>query len=218
LTPNLTPRCFADTRFRLLATSALGLGLLLSGHAVATAQRPAGSMHNPQGVSQGNGSLQQGNGRMQQGNGSMQQGNGGMSRGTRNGSRDRAFGSSLVPPARAPHTGLQLGLGGRWWDDHKTVKELNLRPGQQQRMDGIFESNRATLVTLYSNLQLEQAHLAAIPPGNAQDESKVFASIDRVAQARTDLEKENVHMLLLIRQQLDPAQVQSLDAQISKQQ
>ena len=85
-------------------------------------------------------------------------------------------------------------------------------------MDAIFEANRTTLMTLYSNLQREQARLAAIPPGNAQDESKVFAAIDRVAQARTELEKENVHMLLQIRQQLDPAQVQSLDAQISKQQ
>ena len=148
----------------------------------------------------------------------MPQGNGGMSGGTRSGFRDRAFGSSLVSPVRAPHTGLQLGLGGRWWDDQKTVKELNLRPSQQQRMDAIFEANRTTLMTLYSNLQREQARLAAIPPGNAQDESKVFAAIDRVAQARTELEKENVHMLLQIRQQLDPAQVQSLDAQISKQQ
>lgn len=147
----------------------------------------------------------------------MPQSNGGMTGGTRNGSRDRAFGSSLISPVRAPHTGLQLGLGGRWWDDHKTVKELSLRPEQQQRMDGIFEANRATLVTLYSNLQREQALLAVIPPGNAQDESKVFAAIDRVAQARTELEKENIHMLLQIRQQLDSAQVQSLDEQISKQ-
>ena len=187
----------------MLAISALSLCLQLSGPAAATAQTSGSSMHTPHGVSPNTGS--------------MPQSNGGMTGGTRSGLRDRAFGSPLISPARAPHTGLQLGLGGRWWDDHATAKTLSLRPEQQQRMDSIFQANRATLVTLYSNLQREQVRLAAIPPGNAPDESKVFAAIDRVAQARTELEKENVHMLLQIRQQLDPAQLQSLDAQISKQ-
>jgi len=140
----------------------------------------------------------------------MSVGNGGM--------RERAFGSSLVSPIRPQHLGLQLGLGGRWWDDHKTGKKLNLRPEQQQHMDAIFEANKPTLINLYTNLQQEELHLASLPPGDLQDESKVFAAIDRVSQARADLEKEKVHYLLQIRQQLDPQQLQALDEQISKQQ
>lgn len=141
-----------------------------------------------------------------------------MSSGNRSKSvQDRAYGTSLVSPVRAPHLSLLLGLGGRWWDDHKTVKKLNLRPGQQQRMDGIFEANRTTLVNLYSNLQREETRLASLPPGELQDEIKVFAAIDRVAQARSDLEKENVHMLLQVRQQLDPDQLALLNQQIAKQ-
>jgi Spy/CpxP family protein refolding chaperone len=138
--------------------------------------------------------------------------------GTHSGLRDRAFGSSLVSPVRVPHASLQLGLGGRWWDDHKTGKKLSLRTEQQQHMDAIFEANKPTLLTLYANLQREQATLAAIPSGDLQDESRLFAAIDRVSQARSDLEKENVHMLIQIRQQLDPQQLQSLEEQISKQQ
>lgn len=151
-------------------------------------------------------------------NSSLNQNSSGMLSTNHTGLHDRALGSSLVSPAHVPHASLQLGLGGRWWDDHKTVKKLNLTPGQQQRMDSIFEANKPALMTLYSNLQREQARLATIPPGDLQDETKIFAAIDRVAQARSDLEKENVHMLLQVRQQLDPQQLQSLDDQISKQQ
>ena len=123
------------------------------------------------------------------------------------------------PPVRQPmpqfNRGLQLGLGGRWWDDHKTVKKLTLRPDQQQRMDTIFEANKPVLINLYANLQREETHLASLPPADLQDETKVFAAIDRVSQAHTDLEKEKVHYLLQMRAQLDPTQLTTLDKEIA---
>lgn len=164
----------------------------------------------------GSGASAQGSTSMRQGNRRMNQSSTGMLSTNHNGSHDRVFGSSLLSPVRSPHLGLQLGLGGRWWDDHKVVKKLNLTTNQQQRMDSIFEANKPTLVTLYSNLLREQTRLASIPPGDLQDEAKVFAAINRVAQARSDLEKENVHMLLQVRQQLNPQQLQLLDEQIAK--
>ena len=123
------------------------------------------------------------------------------------------------PPVRQPmpqfNRGLQLGLGGRWWDDHKTAKKITLRPDQQQRMDTIFEANKPVLLSLYTNLQRQQASLASLPPADLQDESKVFAAIDRVSQAHTDLEKEKVHYLLQMRAQLDPTQLAALDKEIA---
>jgi Spy/CpxP family protein refolding chaperone len=119
------------------------------------------------------------------------------------------------PPALTPHLGLQLGLGGRWWDESKTIKHLGLRSDQQRRMDDIFEANKPKLLGLYGNLQREEASLASLPPGDLQDETKVFAAIDRVSQARADLEKANVHLLLQIRQQLDPSQLEQLDREIA---
>jgi hypothetical protein len=114
-----------------------------------------------------------------------------------------------------PRMGLQLGLGGRWWDDHGTVRKLNLNPDQQRHMDTIFEANKPTLINLYTNLQREELNLAGLSRTDLQDETKVFAAIDRVSQARTDLEKENAHYLLQIRQQLDPQQLDTLDRQIA---
>jgi Spy/CpxP family protein refolding chaperone len=114
-----------------------------------------------------------------------------------------------------PRMGLQLGLGGRWWDDHGTAKKLNLNSDQQRHMDTIFEANKPTLINLYTNLQREELNLAGLSRTDLQDETKVFAAIDRVSQARTDLEKENAHILLQIRQQLDPQQLDTLDRQIA---
>jgi Spy/CpxP family protein refolding chaperone len=119
------------------------------------------------------------------------------------------------PPATTPHLGLQLGLGGRWWDESKTIKKLSLRTDQQKRMDDIFEANKPKLLTLYGNLQREETNLASMPPGDLQDETKVFAAIDRVSEARNELEKANVHLLLQIRQQLDPTQLEQLDREIA---
>ncbi len=126
--------------------------------------------------------------------------------------------SASVPtpqPHLRSHIGLNLGLGGRWWDESSTIKQLNLTPEQQRRMDGIFEANKPALMSLYLNMQREQTHLSTLPPAELQDQSKVFAAIDRVSQARCDLEKENAHILIQIRQQLDAHQLQTLDHEIA---
>jgi Spy/CpxP family protein refolding chaperone len=117
-----------------------------------------------------------------------------------------------APP---PRTGLQLGPPGRWWDDHKLVQRLGLRSDQQHRMDDIFNANKGTLLNLFSNLQREEQRLSSLPPGDLQDEGKVFAAIDRVATARAELEKENAHILMQIRQQMDPQQLSALDSEIA---
>jgi Spy/CpxP family protein refolding chaperone len=105
----------------------------------------------------------------------------------------------------------QLGPPSRWWDDKKVIKYLGLRNDQQRRMDDIFEANRQNLSNLYGNLQREETRLVSLPPGDLQDEAKVFAAIDRVSQARSELEKAHAHILLQIRQQMDPQQLATLD-------
>ncbi len=114
----------------------------------------------------------------------------------------------------SPRNGLQLAPPGRWWDDKKTAKTLNLRPDQQHRMDDILAANKGTLLNLYANLKHEEDKLTSMSREDLQDEAKVFAGIDRVAQARADLEKANVHTLLQIRRELDAQQLAALDQEI----
>lgn len=134
----------------------------------------------------------------------------GMDIGTRPRMGDR--GPAINAPVRIEP---QLGPPSRWWDDKSTIKRLNLRSDQQRRMDEIFEGNKQNLATLYTNLQREETRLVSLPPADLQDETKVFAAIDRVAQARADLEKARAHTLLQIRQQMDPAQLNELDREMA---
>lgn len=141
-------------------------------------------------------------------------GGGGMMGGPRGGGMGDM---SRMPQVRL-RTEPQITLGGRWWDDKKTIKTLNLRSDQQQRMDGIFEANRGNLISLDENLQREQERFVSMPREDLQDETKVFAAIDRVAQARADLEKAKFHVLLQIRREMDPQQIAALDRQIANNQ
>ncbi|MDE1154983.1 MAG: hypothetical protein PW735_04535 [Acidobacteriaceae bacterium] len=111
--------------------------------------------------------------------------------------------------------GMQLGLSGRWWDDQSVSRSLNLSGDQQKRMDSIFEANKTQLYAAYSNLQREEHKLSSMTSTDRKDETKVFASIDRVAQARAELEKRSVRIQMQLRHELDQDQLHRLDEQIS---
>jgi len=125
---------------------------------------------------------------------------------------DRGNSPGIQPPARG---GLQLTPPGRWWDEKRVVKHLALSSDQQRKMDEIFEANKPKLQALFTNLQAEEAHLANLTSAERQDESKVFAAIDRVTQAHGQLEKAEAHIQLQIRQQLDADQIAQLDKDLA---
>lgn len=107
--------------------------------------------------------------------------------------------------------GLQLGPPGRWWDDKHFAKDLKLRPDQQRRMDAIFEANKPALLRRFGDLQQEQSRMEALTHASTLDEGALNSQIDRIAQARAELEKANTHYLLQIRNEMDAGQVQRLE-------
>ena len=107
--------------------------------------------------------------------------------------------------------GLQLGPPGRWWDDKHFAKTLKLRPEQQRHMDTTFEGNRANLLRQYQSLQQEELRMEALTKARVLDEAALDGQIDRVAQARAELEKANTHYLLQIRAEMNAEQVSRLE-------
>ncbi len=103
--------------------------------------------------------------------------------------------------------GLQLGPPGRWWDDQMFARTLGLRKDQQQRMDTVFNANKGAIVESFRALQLQESRLEAATHDQNLDEGRIFACIDGVNQARSALEKANAHMLLLVRQEMEPDQI-----------
>ena len=107
--------------------------------------------------------------------------------------------------------GLQLAPAGRWWDDSEFARSLGIDTKQQHRMDEVFSSNREMLLKLYKNLQHEEKELGKSIRSKELDEDQIFQHIDRVTQARGELEKANAHMLLQIRKEMSPEQTAKLD-------
>ncbi len=118
------------------------------------------------------------------------------------------FGRGRSPLARALHAGPP----GRWWRDPDFAKLLNLTVDQQNRMDQVFQSNRPRLIDLSTAVQREEAAMQPLVDAEQPKESLVLAQIDRVAQARAELEKANARMLLGLRSVLTPDQWQKLRA------
>jgi len=121
------------------------------------------------------------------------------------------------PSITITHGMHAMGLPGRWWDDSHTAKSIGLTSDQQKRMDGIFDSSRATLVQRYQSLQTEQQKLNAMPSKDLKDEDKVNAAIDRVTQARANLERASTQIYAQIRSVLSNSQQARLDDAISRQ-
>ena len=113
------------------------------------------------------------------------------------------------PMERAFH----LGPHGRWWNNPELVQKLGLTADQQKKMEAIFQQNRPSLMDLSSSLHKEETSMVPLLAADQPDEGKILAQIDRVAQARAELEKANARMLLGLRRVLTPDQWKTLQAE-----
>ena len=102
--------------------------------------------------------------------------------------------------------GFHIGPGGMWWKNPAVVQRLTLTPEQTKKMDSIFQQSRLHLIDLKANLEKQNALLEPLLSANPPDTVRALAQIDKVAQARAELEKTNARMLLGIRVVLTPEQ------------
>lgn len=120
------------------------------------------------------------------------------------------FGEHRPPFERA--LGPQ-GKQGRWWNDPAMVQKLGLSDAQRKSMDDILLQHRETLIDLRANLEKGELALEPLMRDDQPNESQILAQIDKVAQARAELEKANARFLLAIRGKLTPEQWKQLQAE-----
>ncbi len=99
---------------------------------------------------------------------------------------------------------------GKFWDNPEMVRRLNLTADQQKKLDDVFQQSRLKLIDLHAALEKEEAMLEPLMRAAQPDDSKVLPEIDRIAQARAELEKANARLLLGIRHVLTPEQWETL--------
>jgi hypothetical protein len=73
-------------------------------------------------------------------------------------------------------------------------------------MDGILQDHKVTLVDLHANLEKAELAMQPLMKADQPNEGAILAQIDKVAQARAELEKANARFLLALRSKLTPDQ------------
>ena len=109
--------------------------------------------------------------------------------------------------------GFHGGPPGRWWTDQELVQKLGLATDQQKRIDEIFQQSRLKLIDVSAALHKEEAVLEPLLAVDRPEEARVLIQIDRIAQARAELEKANARMLLGFRSVLNPEQWKKLQSE-----
>jgi Spy/CpxP family protein refolding chaperone len=95
---------------------------------------------------------------------------------------------------------------GRWWNNPKLVEKLKLTDDQRKAMDEIFQQHREKLVDLRGSVDKAEIEMEPLVRADQPNESAVMAQIDKVAQARAELEKANARFLFELRAKLTPDQ------------
>jgi len=101
---------------------------------------------------------------------------------------------------------------GRWWNNPKAVERLKLTDEQRKAFDGILLEHREKLIDLRASLEKAELVLEPLMGDDQPNEAKILAQIDKVAQARAELEKANARFLLAIRGKLTPEQWKLIQA------
>ena len=121
---------------------------------------------------------------------------------------DQGFGMHRPPLERA----LGSGPGGRWWNEQAMVDKLSLTEDQRKGMDAILLEHREKLVDMHASLEKAEIAMEPLMGADQPSEQLILAQIDKIAQARAELEKANARFLLAIRAKLSPDQWKQLQA------
>ncbi|HUV68822.1 MAG TPA: Spy/CpxP family protein refolding chaperone [Terracidiphilus sp.] len=104
--------------------------------------------------------------------------------------------------------------GGRrsWWNNPRIVERLKLTDDQRKAMDGIMQQHRVKLIDLHANLDKAELAMQPLMSADTPDDAAITAQIDKIIQARGDLERANSLFLLAIRDKLTPDQWKQVQA------
>lgn len=98
------------------------------------------------------------------------------------------------------------GVEGRWWNNPKLIEKLKLTDEQRKEFDAILMQHREKLIDLRAGVEKAELEMEPLIKSDQPNEAKILSQIDKVAQARAELEKANARYLLAIRSKLTPEQ------------
>ncbi len=116
---------------------------------------------------------------------------------------------------RRPQMERRFGPAGEqksWWNNPRIVEQLKLTDDQRKAMDGIMLEHREKLIDLKANLEKAELAMQPLMKADTPNDAAIVAQIDKVVQARGELERANARFLLAIRDKLTPDQWKQVQA------
>ena len=108
--------------------------------------------------------------------------------------------------------GLDVQVGGAWWTDASIIASLGLSEDQKTKIERAFENHRLNLISNRNALEKEESQLTQLLNTERLDRNAVSAQVQRVVNARGEMERTNAAMMLEMREQLTRAQWTQLQA------
>jgi Spy/CpxP family protein refolding chaperone len=101
-------------------------------------------------------------------------------------------------------------LAGAWWMNTGLMQRLGITDEQIAKIERTFENHRQQILSTTDELEKQEALLGRLLDAEPIDRNAVFAQIDRVIQARSEMERINSVMTLEMREHLTRAQWERL--------
>jgi Spy/CpxP family protein refolding chaperone len=114
--------------------------------------------------------------------------------------------AAVVGPAAARPSELPE---GKWWKRPRVAAEINLTPGQVRDIEGIFARARPRLIDGKGELEKKQGDLQDAIESNV-DRRAIAEKVEAVENARAELQKTRILMVLDMKQTLKPEQWERL--------
>lgn len=105
------------------------------------------------------------------------------------------------PPMERVFGPMEMGSRA-WWNNQSMIDRLKLTDDQRKAMDAILLQHREKLIDLRANLEKSELAMQPLMAADTPNDAAITAQIDKVVQARADLERANARFLLAIRDKL----------------
>jgi len=99
---------------------------------------------------------------------------------------------------------------GKWWKRPRVAAQIGLTKEQSDQIEKIFVNTRPQLIDLRAELEKRQLDLQVVMDDHGADRREIEKRLDAVENARKNLQKARVLMILDIKQVLKPDQWEKL--------
>lgn len=110
----------------------------------------------------------------------------------------------------APMAAAQTMPAGKWWKDPDIAKELQLTSGEVKQLDKLFVKSRRQMIELKNRVEKEQFEYQNLMESKTLDEAAVNRQLQKLEQARSELNEERSRFVVAVRKILGSDRFQRL--------